>query len=483
MILKHKEKITLRHSCILIVVALALFSNCENAFSQPSNSTPWPTNPGVGIGTKLSSPYVPENALHIHHDPTYSSLTEEPILRLSEGSTTTTTDFGILGLMVHSDTTYSSLSSGDDLILHEHLDGDIIITNCSTPPLAFAHGTAIRFATTGDTTLRPTSALGHHDLERMTIFGNGNVGIDLPPSSTGLDSVKDQLQIGGGVTPYPGNTYLSPGLTIYGGNRFENMLRPTTLGTGLFPGDWRYISFNHWIDHNDNTSSRSHRFQPIASSGISFSENNGGLLDFTCSPYDSILGLNDFSKATTMELTGNSGLATWFMDTTANPYHHLFDIFLPGQIPWPLTRNTNGLTFFHTPVCITSDTGGAPLVDFQNLPIKPDIGDGLTWMLVVKGAELAKEVFVLDSTWADYVFDPGYKLPPLCEVESYVKANHHLPDIEPANKMAKTGVPIGRTEEALTKNVEELTLYVIEQNKKIEKLEADMQELINQKEK
>ncbi len=477
MILQYKEKITMRHSGILAIVALVLFSNCEHAFSQ---SNTFPATGMTGIGTQHSGGSL--NWLHIHYNPA-DLLSDTAIIRLSEGAATSSNDFGILGLMPSPTTTYSSLSTGDDLILHQHQDGDIIITNYSVQPLSHGLGTAIRFATTGDTLARPTLIPDKHDLERLTIMGNGNVGIDLPPSSTGLDSVKDQLQIGGGVTPYPGNTYLSPGLTLYGGNRFENMLRPTTLGTGLFPGDWRYISFNHWIDHNDNTSSRSHRFQPIGSSAISFSENGNGLLDFSCFPYDSVRGLNDFTKATTMELTGNSGLALWFIDTTVNPYHHILDSILPYQLPWPLTRNTNGLFNHHTPVYIGSDSGGQALSNFQNLPVKPDIGDSTTWMLVVDGPELAKEIFVLDSTWADYVFDPGYKLPPLGEVENFTKENHHLPDIPSAKQMAKTGVPVGRTEEALTKQVEEEMLYIEQLNNELKELKSEVQELKNQKEK
>jgi hypothetical protein len=409
----------------------------------------------------------------------FNSDIDTAIIRLTND--TSSVIYGIFGLMPFAYPYYSSLSTGEDLILHQNQSGDIIVTNYSIQPPTHGSGTAIRFATTGDTNVRPLTARVNHDLERMTIMGNGNVGIDLPPSSTGLDSVKDQVQIGGGVTPYPGNTYLSPGLTLYGGNRFENMLRPTTSGTGLFPGDWRYISFNHWIDHNDNTSSRSHRFQPIASSGISFSESNGGLLDFTCSPYNSTLGLNDFSKATTMELTGNSGLATWFMDTTANPYHHLFDIFLPGQIPWPLTRNTNGLTYFHTPVCITSDNGDSSLIDFQNLPIKPNLGDDSTWLLVVKGSALFKEAFVNTNDWPDNVFFPEYKLPPLGEVENFFKENHHLPDIPSASKMAETGVPLGQTEAALTKQLEEAMLYITQLSHKIDTLETKVEDLEKQK--
>jgi hypothetical protein len=469
--LQHKEKITMRHSCILAIVALALFSNCENAFSQ-SNTFPWPTSGVIGIGTT-----APKNALTL----SFNSDIDTAIIRLTND--TSSVIYGIFGLMPFAYPYYSSLSTGEDLILHQNQSGDIIVTNYSIQPPTHGSGTAIRFATTGDTNVRPLTARVNHDLERMTIMGNGNVGIDLPPSSTGLDSVKDQLQIGGGVTPYPGNTYLSPGLTLYGGNRFENMTRPTTLGTGLFPGDWRYISFNHWIDHNDNTSSRSHRFQPIGSSAVNFAESDGGLLNFTCSPYDSTRGMSDFTHNISLQMTGNTGLSLWAYQDSSDVYHHLFEVLLPHVTPWPITRNTNGLFIHHTPVLITSDTTSTPSMDFQNLPIRPDLGDDTTWDLVVNGSALFKEAFVNTNDWPDNVFLPEYKLPPLAEVENFTKENHHLPDIPSAKEMAKTGVPVGRTEAALTKQLEEMMLYLVQQNHKIDTLEAEVQELKNQKEK
>lgn len=110
------------------------------------------------------------------------------------------------------------------------------------------------------------------------------------------------------------------------------------------------------------------------------------------------------------------------------------------------------------------------------------MSDDSTWMLVVNGPVLAKEIFVLDSAWADYVFDPGYKLPPLAEVENFTKENHHLPDIPSAKQMAKTGVPVGRTEAAITKQLEEAMLYITQLSHKIDTLEAKVEELKNKKE-
>jgi hypothetical protein len=227
-----------------VIVTLGMISICERAFSQTINTFPWPANPPVGIGTDSSLPGIPLNALHIHYDPTNhpAPSTMPAILRLSEGTATTASTFGILGLIDDTTHTYSSLSTvtlAYDLVLHEHDKGDIIITNFSrTGAVAYASKGAIRFATTGDTLLRSVPP-GPHDLERMTIMDNGNIGIDLPPTSTGLDSAVDQLQIGGGATAAAGHATPIPGLTIYGGNRFEGLPRPSG---GTYSADDRYIS-------------------------------------------------------------------------------------------------------------------------------------------------------------------------------------------------------------------------------------------------
>jgi hypothetical protein len=307
------------------------------------------------------------------------------------------------------------------------------------------------------------------------------------PDSAGLCTPMEQLQLGGGSVAPLGYLDPVPGLTFYGGNPWEGLpiYRDSTDTAHI---DWRFINFNYY--HNPWTGTPS-RFARMASSGIGFSQVAGGLVQLQAQPYNPGLGQNDFTHYTVFQITGQQGLSMYTYIDSLDPYHHLFDVYPPGYLPYGVSRNKSGLCYHNTPVFIGFDTVGNPLADFTNLiNVRPDIGDDTTWMLVVNGPELAKEIFVLDSNWADYVFDPGYKLPPLGEVENYIKANHHLSDIEPASKIAKTGVPVGRTEEALTKKVEELTLYVIDQNKKIEDqnkkidhLEADIQKLINQKEK
>lgn len=94
-------------------------------------------------------------------------------------------------------------------------------------------------------------------------------------------------------------------------------------------------------------------------------------------------------------------------------------------------------------------------------------------MLDVNGTIRAHELKATLDGWSDYVFSDDYQLPPLKNVENFIKANKRLQDIPSAKKVAKDGINLGEMNAKLLKKVEELTLYVIELNKKIEKLESE----------
>lgn len=101
---------------------------------------------------------------------------------------------------------------------------------------------------------------------------------------------------------------------------------------------------------------------------------------------------------------------------------------------------------------------------------------GTVYKLSVNGSIRAKEL-VVETGWADFVFDKNYKLRSLNEVESYITANKHLPDVPSAAEVEANGVKVGEMESKLLQKVEELTLYVIELNKKVSALEQENQEL------
>jgi len=91
--------------------------------------------------------------------------------------------------------------------------------------------------------------------------------------------------------------------------------------------------------------------------------------------------------------------------------------------------------------------------------------------LSVNGNIRGKKV-VVETGWSDFVFEPSYKLMKLEEVEKFIKENGHLPQIPSAKEIETNGGDVGELMKLQMQKIEELTLYIIEQNKRIEALEA-----------
>lgn len=94
-----------------------------------------------------------------------------------------------------------------------------------------------------------------------------------------------------------------------------------------------------------------------------------------------------------------------------------------------------------------------------------------------------KKQFLLEKiridleNWADFVFEKDYKLKPLPELESFINNNGHLPEIPSEKVMVEEGLDLAEMNKLLLQKIEELTLYLIEQNEKTENLSKEIEEL------
>ena len=95
-----------------------------------------------------------------------------------------------------------------------------------------------------------------------------------------------------------------------------------------------------------------------------------------------------------------------------------------------------------------------------------------SYRLAVNGTIRAKEVIV-NTGWADFVFNQNYQLMPLSEVEQRVKADKHLPGIPSAKEIEANGVSVGDMQAKQLQKIEELTLYMIEMNKQLSALQQE----------
>ena len=97
--------------------------------------------------------------------------------------------------------------------------------------------------------------------------------------------------------------------------------------------------------------------------------------------------------------------------------------------------------------------------------------------LTVVGNIHSREVKVTVNAGADFVFEKSFKLRSLEQTEEFITKNKHLPEIASASEMIKDGLVLGEMNIKLLQKIEELTLYMIEMNKRVGQLELENAEL------
>ena len=154
-----------------------------------------------------------------------------------------------------------------------------------------------------------------------------------------------------------------------------------------------------------------------------------------------------------------------------------------GNASWqaPTGGGTSGWAFGGNTVGTVKDLGTIDNNDFPlitdnvermritaggNVLIGKSSQTNTAYILDVNGIARVNRI-VVNSTGADFVFNPVYRLPALSSVEKYIQANHHLPGIAAAAEMQKDGLDLGDNQTRLLQKIEEMTLYIIEQDKKL----------------
>jgi hypothetical protein len=94
--------------------------------------------------------------------------------------------------------------------------------------------------------------------------------------------------------------------------------------------------------------------------------------------------------------------------------------------------------------------------------------------LAVNGTIKATELQITTTPCSDFVFEKGYNLMDLNILEKFVTNNKHLPDVPSAKEFEENGYSVGEMDDILLRKVEELTLYIIQQQKEIEELKSKL---------
>lgn len=103
------------------------------------------------------------------------------------------------------------------------------------------------------------------------------------------------------------------------------------------------------------------------------------------------------------------------------------------------------------------------------------------YRLAVNGNALFTKIIIKDLVnWPDYVFADDYVLRPLKEVQSFIQQHKHLPDVPSAEETRRNGIDVSENQAVLLRKVEELTLYILQQEEKIQELTRKMEALEKQ---
>lgn len=177
---------------------------------------------------------------------------------------------------------------------------------------------------------------------------------------------------------------------------------------------------------------------------------------------DGEMGIGTGAPSARLHVSGvenNGSNAT--LRVTSGTQHMLFDGNEIDSISGSMFLNNNS-----DQDIILVQSGGAVGIGTSNIP-----ADSL---LAIDGKVRCEEVEVeLSQDWPDYVFADDYPLIPLDELEKRIVAQKHLPGIPPASEIEAGGVKLGSMQAMTVEKIEELTLYVIQLNNRLNTLESE----------
>ena len=277
------------------------------------------------------------------------------------------------------------------------------------------------------------------DTEKMRITSSGNVGIGTStPDDTKLHVMKGEAS----ASPFSVTTAVLENSTT----NILQFLNPNTSVAGIMFGDGGH-PYSGYIrySHADNDM----QFWTNAQKRMSI-DVNGNVGIGSTSPTLGKLQINQ-------SINSNAGgLTIVDSDVTRS-----FRLFIDG---------TNAI--------LNGNSGGTIPIILNQGGGNVGIGRTPSHTLDVAGTIRAQEVIVeIAAPAPDYVFEEDYNLRTLSEVESFVKENKHLPDVPTGESMEQNGIGVAEMNMLLLKKMEEMTLYMINQQKEIDALKVEVKDL------
>ena len=300
-------------------------------------------------------------------------------------------------------------------------------------------------------------------------------------------------KVGVGITPT--ELFHINGGALKIGNATDATSRANNL---LKFGDGNYVRIGEW-EHDDYLSFAATQGFSFTGPNITFRANSSAI---TSAAY--IRALNSYSTALTPDYA-------WWGNDQTGIFHPSPDVigFTTGGVEKmriisngnigigntnPQSKlhitgnNTTGLRVDHT---ATSDWNNATEIRVNrnltkalyvwnsatNQEVFGVYGNGVLYTKKIFAEKIEVSMNCIGNSWYDHVFYPDYNLRPLDELEQFIKENNHLPEIPSAEEVKENGLDLGEMQGKLLLKIEELTLYILQQEKKMTDLQKQIDEL------
>ena len=214
-----------------------------------------------------------------------------------------------------------------------------------------------------------------------------------------------------------------------------------------------------------------------------YGSGNGGIgWDFVFNTQNGNIGVGIVTPAQKLSLNGTMGFYSGSDDYGGRMFSDVNDLHIRAK-----TGTLNGIRgnlILQTPDPRLSEFAGNIGIGVDSPKAKLHIASNVMigsgspasgYILSINGKVISEEVRVeLDGDWPDYVFHNSYKLTSLQQLEKFITSNKHLPNIPAASQVTKEGFDLGDMNRRLLEKIEELTLYIIQQEKKLNSLQQQV---------
>jgi len=198
--------------------------------------------------------------------------------------------------------------------------------------------------------------------------------------------------------------------------------------------------------------------------------------------YNGLVGINTDAPSKTLDVNGTLNVSdnatfvkslTWGTSTLTTEQGGSIELVgaSSGSVPY-LNFKAYGSSMADASVMLDADKSVSLASAVNNIKFLAGGTERMrvssTGLVLIPGELNVAKLEIKNVTLPDYVFASSYRLRPLAEVERYVQENKHLPEVPSAAEVAANGQNVADMQNTLLKKVEELTLYLIEQNKQLE---------------